>query len=372
MGVCYSSIGLCARRMHDLDMAVEYMLKSLDVGRKEGDSLGVGITLCNLATVYVMLEDYSKAGEAFKKSREIFRRSGSRDREAHAISGFADICIHTGDLQEGLRHVRHAMRKMPREAPTELQFSINNVTGRLYHTAGDYESAIHYLERARDILESAGTPYLRFDIYASLSYAYEQCGQIELAYRHFKLFTQYREASVGPEAQTQFHTALRHLEERELQEERLRLQRRTEELERRLLAKEKELTSVALESAQKQQLLARIKHQMTDFNPAKVGAVRETVRQLEVNLRTGSDWDVVVRQLHDVHPGFFERLAARSSAISPAQMKICGLMRINLSSKEISNILFIAPRTVEIHRGRIRKKLGVPSRDSLTSFLMNI
>ncbi|MFN3554976.1 MAG: LuxR C-terminal-related transcriptional regulator [Bacteroidales bacterium] len=48
------------------------------------------------------------------------------------------------------------------------------------------------------------------------------------------------------------------------------------------------------------------------------------------------------------------------------------LVRLNLSSKEIATLMNISPKSVEIARYRLRKKLGLRERESMGDLLKSI
>ena len=53
-------------------------------------------------------------------------------------------------------------------------------------------------------------------------------------------------------------------------------------------------------------------------------------------------------------------------------MKLCAYLRMNLSSKEIAQLLSISVRGVEISRYRLRKKLKLKQNEDLYQFLFNL
>ncbi|MCB0469322.1 MAG: helix-turn-helix transcriptional regulator, partial [Flavobacteriaceae bacterium] len=61
-----------------------------------------------------------------------------------------------------------------------------------------------------------------------------------------------------------------------------------------------------------------------------------------------------------------------SSELSPAELRLCMLLRLNLSSKEIASILRITPDSVRIARYRLRKKLTINTKDDLQTFILNL
>jgi len=53
-------------------------------------------------------------------------------------------------------------------------------------------------------------------------------------------------------------------------------------------------------------------------------------------------------------------------------LKLCAYLRLNLSSKEIAQLLNISLKGVEISRYRVRKKLQLSTETNLYDFLMEV
>ena len=74
-----------------------------------------------------------------------------------------------------------------------------------------------------------------------------------------------------------------------------------------------------------------------------------------------------------IHPNFFSTLKQIvNDKLSSSEMRLCMLLRLNLSSKEIADILHITPDSVRIARYRLRKKLPLESKDDLQDYLLNL
>ena len=58
--------------------------------------------------------------------------------------------------------------------------------------------------------------------------------------------------------------------------------------------------------------------------------------------------------------------------LTAKQVKICALTRINLTSREIADILHISPRSVDTQRYRIRKRIGLDANQNLATFLASM
>jgi DNA-binding CsgD family transcriptional regulator len=53
-------------------------------------------------------------------------------------------------------------------------------------------------------------------------------------------------------------------------------------------------------------------------------------------------------------------------------LRLCSLLKLNLSSQEIATILGISTDSLRIARYRLRKKLDLDKNDNLVGFLINI
>ncbi|WP_349815024.1 LuxR C-terminal-related transcriptional regulator [Bacteroides congonensis] len=59
-------------------------------------------------------------------------------------------------------------------------------------------------------------------------------------------------------------------------------------------------------------------------------------------------------------------------SLSASELKFCCLLRANLSTKEISVIMGIALRSVELKKYRLKQKLNLDANSSLPSYILSI
>lgn len=74
----------------------------------------------------------------------------------------------------------------------------------------------------------------------------------------------------------------------------------------------------------------------------------------------------------EVHYEFMLRMQKVYPDLSPSELKFCCLIRANLSTKEISIIMGIALRSVELKKYRLKRKLNLDQDSSLTSYILSI
>ncbi|MBE0663948.1 MAG: tetratricopeptide repeat protein [Bacteroidales bacterium] len=81
------------------------------------------------------------------------------------------------------------------------------------------------------------------------------------------------------------------------------------------------------------------------------------------------DFEIRFNELNDE---FITKLASLYPTLSPAEIKLCALLKMQLSTKEIAELSNRSQRTIEYTRTNIRKKIGLDACDNLTKHLLNI
>ncbi|MEM1358013.1 MAG: transcriptional regulator, partial [Bacteroidota bacterium] len=145
-------------------------------------------------------------------------------------------------------------------------------------------------------------------------------------------------------------------------------------LETALLSKERELTSYTLNFVQKnegitelKQLIAGLRKQVgTEHRPT----LKKVERKLDGLLRIDEDWADFRRHFESVHPYLISQLQADFPRLTSNEFRLIALVRLNLSTKEISSVLGISPDSVKTARYRLRKKLSLKTQESLFEFLI--
>ena len=83
------------------------------------------------------------------------------------------------------------------------------------------------------------------------------------------------------------------------------------------------------------------------------------------------EWEHFMQYFDEVHGDFSRRLRQEFPQLSPQDLKLCAYLRMNLSTKEIAQLLNITIRGVEIARYRLRKKLMLQRTVNLAEYILN-
>ncbi|GAA4442396.1 triple tyrosine motif-containing protein [Ravibacter arvi] len=147
-----------------------------------------------------------------------------------------------------------------------------------------------------------------------------------------------------------------------------------EKLENEVLLKKKELANTSLHLAGNVSTLEKIKYELNKFTTD--ADHQENLRRITALLRSAEKnnegWEQFEAHFDELNNGFLNYLREVCPALSRAELRICAYLRLNLSSKEIAQQLNITVRGVEIHRYRIRKKLGLDTSVSLAEYLVTL
>jgi DNA-binding CsgD family transcriptional regulator len=141
-------------------------------------------------------------------------------------------------------------------------------------------------------------------------------------------------------------------------------------------SKERELVSFLLQLSQKNEIIALAASQIKKISEENPKNIQQKLLALLENLEkipvAPVDWDMVVVQLENLHPGFFGRLHVKHPNLTSKEKKLCAYLRLGLSSKEISGLQNVTSKSVEVARGRLRKKLKLGRENRLVFYISQV
>ena len=139
----------------------------------------------------------------------------------------------------------------------------------------------------------------------------------------------------------------------------------------------KELASSTMHIVQKSEkplsIKDKLKHILQVSNDPKIKPeISELIKDIDKDTLIDKDWEKFELYFNNIHESFTQSLKAKFPLLSPNDIKMCAYLRMNLSTKEISSILNISTRGVEISRYRLRKKMELDAGTNLTDYLSRL
>jgi len=396
-------------------------IKALDIyeqllDQERGDPAALASTLNNIGSLYIELDDYEKALEVDREAVQIRRRLGLEAELAMTLSNISSVCMRLGRNDEAREINDEAIAIAERLHLEDVRIMTLRNRGRLLALQGNRPEALKHFDEALEILRNAGGLRLRGDILyhkgrtllagkdyeealpclleaigetresqerrlemeseGALAEAYEALGDVPQALEHYKRHLQITRELLGEDRQKALAAMeIRYRTERaEKDREIYRL--KSEKLELENLNKTRELTVLTMSLVQKKEELRNLRAHVEQMARELQGAMSEVTGDLlasiDVSLRSEQEWALFEQQFGALHPDFIRILLEHHPGLTPTELKVCSLLRINLSTKEIASLLSVSSRAVEGHRYNLRKKLGFQGKTSLATYLAGL
>ncbi|MEJ2112529.1 MAG: triple tyrosine motif-containing protein, partial [Flavobacteriaceae bacterium] len=160
------------------------------------------------------------------------------------------------------------------------------------------------------------------------------------------------------------------LELKKLENQRQLMLFRNEKLRQDIENKNRELNISTMSLIKKNEFLSNIKGELKKVDQLK--DVKNVVKIIDKNLNHTDDWNVFEEAFNNADKDFLKKIKNMHSNLTHNDLRLCAYLRLNLSSKEIAPLLNISPRSVEVKRYRLRKKIDLSHEESLTDYILEI
>ncbi len=166
---------------------------------------------------------------------------------------------------------------------------------------------------------------------------------------------------------------LHQLERERDEKEIIRLQ--NEKLQSEIQLKNTELASTTFNLVQKGEMLMKVKEEFVRMKKLheldKESDDYKKILRMLGDDKMKKNWEQFAVHFDMVHSNFLVSLKEIFPNLTASELKLCAYLRLNLSSKEIAQIMNITVKGVELGRHRLRKKLQIPAGVNLVNFLLN-
>ncbi|MDO6470427.1 tetratricopeptide repeat protein [Maribacter sp. 1_MG-2023] len=157
------------------------------------------------------------------------------------------------------------------------------------------------------------------------------------------------------------------LEKKSLEEKRVVELQKTNEI---LELKNNELTSSALQLIEKEEFIRKMKDTIGKSKEnLDVSALNRIISSAQGS--PSGNWKEFEARFTAVNQSFYKNLKDAYPSLSQTDLKLCALVKLNFSSKEMASLLGISIESMHTSRYRLRKKLKLKRNDNLTEFIAN-
>jgi tetratricopeptide (TPR) repeat protein len=150
---------------------------------------------------------------------------------------------------------------------------------------------------------------------------------------------------------------------------------KTDILEIKATHLERELSLQAISMAAQTDMLAHFRDDLRRV-VREIGEPLQALSKVKEKLKElpceQIDWTKFEAQFTEAHPEFGSKLNEKFPDLSPAEVRLCKLLRLDLKSSEIARLFCLSERTIETQRFAVRKKLGLKREESIADALAKL
>lgn len=402
MAIAFNNIsGVFSEIVGKFDSAIYYAEKGLELARQSNNRELISILNTNIAKAYNVTGDTEKALFFFKKSLSDFEFLRSESMRSEILLSLSAVYMAIAKYDSANYYLDRAIRIAEpaniwpvQEKVFMRKAKIDSINNRL----DDYIVHFHKGLAIRDSLQRKSNQAR----IAELMIIHEvelKSAEIEILTKENKwhrtmmlinfmvslffiisllfavMFFRNRKTIAHQKLQVQMKESQRYKAHTDTLVLEARL--KEEEMERRQLEagmREQEMIYSSLKQANLLMINKSIKEKLGVFQYA---IVRKKDQEAFVEALESLSRDAIRDPLSDfeqmfvqMHNGFYEKLLESDEGFSRSELQMCALLRMNLPSKEIANMLNLSVSRVDQTRHQIRKRLNLEANQNLTSYLI--
>lgn len=416
LGHVYQQLAIMYYALKQFSKSMEYQQLSYTIHREINNFPGVIAAMLMIADINAWMGNIPKALEIAIQSiqLQIDTEDFYQIVPTHILVGTLYTNVHK--YEDALSHFTQAL-ELAADNPRQLQNIYSNIAD-LYNHTKEHNKAVYYCNTAIEIIEKNNLPkstsaypkflaaiaYIQLEEYDSalpiaeslleqaaidksldnernalecLIKIYQAKGMYPSALTASKQFYACLEKMFNTQSTNTVNQLTTMFELNSIQFTIEREQLTSEALRKHIIRANKELTTLALTIAQKNEMALTLFVQVQETIKSIKGkesynTLLQIKNELLSELDTEKSWGEFNTRFTSVHNNFLQTLQLSFPKLNQTEQIICALIKINLSTKEISNFLCIPLNTIEVTRKRLRKKLQLDSGINLTTFLSSL
>lgn len=374
MAYQYNNIaGVYSEYYKDYRIALGYYRHALEINKKLGDKQQHGIYLMNIGNCLLKLNEKDSVLWYYQNANNTFKDLNNTYLIAECQSLISDYYLKMNNLPLGILYADSALKLGQRNDDKENIKAAAGILHKIYLIKKDTIKAYKYAMIENIVKDSLQNIQNQKEVYKlEFQYNFEKNDKlVQIARQRKETFMIVIILSLTSGLIIILLLFSRH----RFKTKSVILEK--ESIEKELEFKNKELTINFISLIKKNEMLAEISHKMTEIGKgAKKDETKDAINKISRELRNSAD-DKMLKEFtlrfQEIHSGFYEILLQKYPDLTQNELKLCAFLRLNMSSKDISELTGQRLLTIDQARFRLRKKLGISnSETNLVTFLSQI
>ena len=377
-------IGYYLYEINEKDSAVYYLEKALTLSKKVNHNFIIGNTLRDLAVIEIDEGQYDNARSKLLESDQYFKILDDKAALAYNYQIKGDLEFKANRLVASEKAYKTGLNLSREVDARSTLVDIHKGLKSLYKQRGEYQNSLNHFDQYVTIKDSISSDAQMKNMqHLLIKYETEKkekelviaTAENERRAANAKLFM-IGLISLLISAISIIYSII----QRKKKEQAILIQQHLEEKQKRKLAekelefKQKELVARALQLAKKNEFLHQLETEVLSLKSTVNHSLNQTsdkiARMIQYDASDDDEWNQFSKEFSSIHSGFRERLLAAFGKFSTSEMRLITLLKMNLSSKDIANILRVSDAGIKKARYRLRKKMNVNSEVNLQSFIL--
>ncbi len=380
-GNLYNNMGITWKDLSQYDSALFYYDKAYRDYKKSGNLSGIATIFLNKGNIYAYHIIHSDSAMYYYRQALRLAQKSDYTIRADIYGGLAKVYADNKDFDQSLSLYQKVLQLANNHKDLDILKNTHYDLYNFYRKTGNLKKALYHMEEYNRLKDTLNMEKARVSI-ANLESKFEnekkqlQIEQLQIKHLADKKINILLVTGMLLLALIFALTVMVFIQKRK--KARLRrelLDHEKQELEKDIQYKSRQLTSQALMMMQKNRMLDDILATIKKLHCIKEESkqtLRKIIHQLKRSIRADEDWTLFRHFFEEVNPDFYPKLLKINSGITPSELKLCALIKLNFSIKETASLLNISPDSVKTTRHVLRTKLGLARGENIYDFMNRI
>ncbi|HAL65193.1 MAG: Tetratricopeptide repeat domain protein [Bacteroidetes bacterium 38_7] len=407
LATIYNDLGNLKRLTKETDSAQYYYKQSLQINKLLSNQQELGINYLNIGILWEDMGNYSYARVYLQEARNIFVEMNDEENLVKVLLEQGVMEAKENNYSLAINLLTKAEKLASNYGWIAVRKSAAKSLAEIYENIGDYYNAFKYqklytsvsdtlndLERQKQILSIQATydferqqnellleqeKRKNLEKNQTLQRVITLSSLLALFLTGIVTYLLFKRAKEKQRLESE--KLLKEAQIRKAQKALIKTQLKNQELEKQRLLEElkyksNHLTNLALIIAQKNDFINDLKNLLKDLKTANEGQKEKVMKELwqRTNQQDNinKELDKFKKEIENANQTFYKKLDSICPSLTLHEKELAGMLRINLSSKEIASLHNVSVKAIEMSRYRLRRKLQLESNDNLVDFLQKL